>query len=229
MRVDEPHAWNISVDQAREIQKNLAQRIRIRKIPRRLKTVAGCDVAYNKDLQRLIAGMVVLRFPDLTIIEEIIVYEPITFPYVPGYLSFREAPAILNLIKSYQKHVDVFIFDGHGIAHPRGLGIAAHIGVLIDKPSIGCAKKKLIGAFELPGELKGSQADLTHQGHIIGRVLRSKDRVKPIFISVGHAVNLNDSVGFILSCCTKYRLPEPTRLADIAVARAKKKVERIQA
>jgi len=224
MQVDEPHQWNISVKQAREIQNSLARSIRIRKIPQHLKTIAGCDVAYNKELQRLIAGMVVLSYPDLTLIDEITVDEPITFPYVPGYLSFREAPAILNLIKSYQKPVDLFIFDGHGIAHPRGFGIASHIGVLINKPSIGCAKKKLIGTYEIPNERKGSKTDLIYEGRVIGCALRSKEKVKPIFVSIGHAVNLDDSVNFVLNCCSKYRLPEPTRLADIAVAKAKKAI-----
>jgi deoxyribonuclease V len=222
MNLDEPYLWNLSVQEAREVQKNLAHRVRIQKIPERIKTVAGCDVAYDTDSQRLTAGMVVLNFPDLTIVDEITINEPITFPYIPGYLSFREAPAIINLIKQYEHSIDLFIFDGHGIAHPRSLGIAAHIGVLLDIPSIGCAKKKLIGTYETPEEHKGSQTDLIHKGRIIGRVLRSKDRVKPVFVSVGHKVNLDDSVNLILRCCTKYRLPEPTRLADIAVARAKK-------
>ena len=221
MHVDEPHSWNLSVKQARELQKKLAQKIQIRTMPRQIKTVAGCDVAYNKESEQLIAGMVILRFPDLTIIDEITVSEPITFPYIPGYLSFREAPAILNLIKSYHRSIDLFLFDGHGIAHPRGLGIAAHIGVLINKPSIGCAKKRLIGTFEVPGEQKGSQTELYYEGRVVGRVVRTKDRVKPIFISIGHAVNLGESVDFVLNCCLKYRLPEPTRLADVAVARAK--------
>jgi deoxyribonuclease V len=221
MHVDEPHPWNISVKQAREVQKSLARHIRIKRISRNIKIVAGCDVAYDKESERLIAGIVVLHYPDLTIIEEVIISEPITFPYIPGYLSFREAPALLKLIKGYQNPIDLFIFDGHGIAHPRNLGIAAHIGVLIDKPSIGCAKKKLVGTYEIPDEQKGSQTDLIYKGRVIGRVLRSREKVKPIFVSVGHAVNLDDSVDFVLNCCSKYRLPEPTRLADIAVAQAK--------
>jgi deoxyribonuclease V len=135
------HAWEMSVDQAREIQSDLAKKITIKPLPENLSTVAGFDVSYQNKDNILIAGMVILAYPSLDLIESYYIKDKIKFPYIPGYLSFREAPALLNLIESYAKDVDVFIFDGHGIAHPRGLGIASHIGVLTDIASIGCAKK----------------------------------------------------------------------------------------
>jgi deoxyribonuclease V len=221
MKIKEPHLWNLSVQQARTVQKELAGRISYQSIPHHIRKVAGCDVAYLKENQRLIAGMVVLAYPSLSIIDTITSTEPISFPYIPGYLSFREAPALLNLIKNYPDSIDLFLFDGHGIAHPRKLGIAAHIGVLIDKPTIGCAKKRLVGHFDPPGSEKGCMSDLIYKDKVIGRVVRTKQNVKPLFISIGNAVDLDGAVEIVLKCCSKYRLPEPTRLADIEVAKAK--------
>ena len=213
--------WNLSVKQARAVQIELAARISYQSIPNHIRRVAGCDVAYSKENQQLIAGMVVLAYPSLSIIDTITITESITFPYIPGYLSFREAPALLNLINKYPDSIDLFLFDGHGIAHPRHLGIAAHIGVLIDKPTIGCAKKRLVGYFDPPGIEKGCMSDLIYNDKVVGRVVRTKQNVKPLFISIGNAVDLEGAVDVVLRCCSKYRLPEPTRLADIEVAKAK--------
>jgi deoxyribonuclease V len=222
MKIKEPHLWNLSVQQARTVQKELASRISYQSLPRNIYRVAGCDVAYLKEKQQLIAGMVVLDYPSLSIIDTVTSIESISFPYIPGFLSFREAPALLNLLKDYPDSIDLFIFDGHGIAHPRNLGIAAHIGVLIDKPTIGCAKKKLVGYFDPPGKERGCVSDLIYNNKIVGRVVRTKDDVKPLFVSIGNAVDLESAVDVVLSCCSRYRLPEPTRLADIEVAKAKR-------
>jgi deoxyribonuclease V len=129
---------------------------------------------------------------------------------------------LLQLIDSFAETIDVFIFDGHGLAHPRGLGIASHIGVLTDHPSIGCAKKKLVGAYDEPAGNKGATSDLIYKDKLVGKVLRTRDRVKPVFISAGHRVNLDDAVALIFKCCTRYRIPEPTRLAHQYVTRAKR-------
>jgi deoxyribonuclease V len=207
------HSWQVDFKQAKIIQEELAKRVKITKLPSSLKKIAGFDVSYLKAQDLLIGGMVVMNLPSLEIVETRIRTSSISFPYVPGYLSFREAPVLLDLISTYRKKIDLFLFDGHGIAHPRGLGIAAHIGVLIDKPSLGCAKKKLVGLFNPPAPGRGATSDLIYQGKIIGKVVRTKTGIKPVFVSVGHRTDLQQGVALILSCCRKYRLPEPLRQA----------------
>jgi len=215
------HEWRITTEQAREIQSELAKKITIQALPSSISKVAGFDVSYQKEQNKLIAGMVVLAYPSLELESSFIVTNTITFPYIPGYLSFREAPALLQLIDSYASDIDIFVFDGHGVAHPRKLGIASHIGVLIQKPCIGCAKKKLVGNYQNPEYSKGAITDLEYKDEIVGKVVRTKDHVKPVFVSVGNFVNLNESVQFMLNCCYKYRIPEPTRQAHLAVTKAK--------
>jgi deoxyribonuclease V len=215
------HSWRLSFDQAREVQRDLAKKITICPLPSHIAKIAGFDVSYLKEQNTLIAGMVILEYPSLNLIAKHVVRDTITFPYIPGYLSFREAPALLQLIDSYATKIDIFIFDGHGQAHPRGLGIASHIGVLTDHPSIGCAKKRLVGEYQEPATKKGADSDLVYKDMLIGKVLRTRNNVKPVFISAGHRVNLDESVGLILNCCTRYRLPEPTRLAHQFVTREK--------
>jgi len=218
---DLPHAWHYSIDEAKSIQIELAEKVQICKLPSKIRIVAGCDVSYISAQKILIAGMAVLEYPSLKILDTRVITDNINFPYIPGYLSFRESPALLHLIADYVKDIDIYIFDGHGIAHPRSLGIAAHIGILIEKPSVGCAKKKLIGTYRMPALMKGSSSDLIYQGKIVGRVVRTRNNIKPLFISVGNRVNLDQAVELILSCCTKFRLPEPTRQAHILVTKFK--------
>ena len=215
------HSWQLSVEQAREVQRDLARRIMINPLPSPIKRIAGFDVSYLKEHNTLIAGMVILEYPSLELLDQHIIREKITFPYIPGYLSFREAPALIQLIDSFADNIDVLIFDGHGLAHPRGLGIASHIGVLIDHPSIGCAKKKLVGIYEEPAHAKGSVSDLTYKDMVVGKVVRTRDRVKPVFISPGHRSDVDSSVNLIINCCTRFRIPEPTRLAHQIVTREK--------
>ncbi len=211
------HSWTISINEAKKLQNDLAQKIKICHLPLKITRVAGFDVSYLKEENVLIAGMVIIDYPSLSLYDSFIITDQINFPYIPGYLSFREAPVLLKLIEKYRQLADVFIFDGHGIAHPRGLGIASHLGVLINKPSIGCAKKKLVGDYQLPNLKKGAHEDLIYKNNIIGQVLRTKDNVKPVFVSIGHRTILDEATEFILSCTDKYRLPEPTRLAHNAV------------
>ncbi len=219
------HSWQADFKQAKIIQEELAKKVRINKLPSPIKKIAGFDVSYLKSQNLLIGGMVVISFPTLEVIETRIQTSPISFPYVPGYLSFREAPVLLDLITTYKKKIDLFLFDGHGIAHPRGLGIAAHIGVLIDKPSLGCAKKKLVGIFEPLANHRGAAVNLNYQGKTIGKVLRTKTGIKPVFVSIGHRTDLQQGVDLILSCCRKYRLPEPLRLAHQLVTTWRKEYE----
>jgi deoxyribonuclease V len=218
------HAWKMSIDQAREIQSDLAKKITIKPLPENLSTIAGFDVSYQYKENILIAGIVILAYPSLNQIESHHIKDEINFPYIPGYLSFREAPAILKLIESYAKDVDVFMFDGHGIAHPRGLGIASHIGVLTGIASIGCAKKKLIGNYAHPGSQKGDASDLEYKGKIVARVICTRKNIKPVFVSIGNNVSLDEAVDLVLKCCPKYKLPEPTRLAHQLVTREKQNI-----
>jgi deoxyribonuclease V len=211
------HSWYITLDEAKKLQNSLARKIKICHLPSKIKRVAGFDVSYLKEENMLIAGMVIIDYPSLNFCDSFVITDQINFPYIPGYLSFREAPVLLKLIEKHPKKADVFLFDGHGVAHPRGLGIASHLGVLTNMPSIGCAKKKLIGDYELPDTKKTSSTDLVYKGEIIGKVLRTKAGVKPVFISVGQRTSLEQATEFVLSCTTTYRLPEPTRLAHNTV------------
>jgi deoxyribonuclease V len=146
---------------------------------------------------------------------------PVRFPYVPGLLSFREAPALLAAIRRLKAEPDAFLFDGQGLAHPRRFGLACHVGLLIDRPSVGCAKSRLIGRHAEPDTHRGATAPLTDGEQRIGTVLRTRDGVKCVYVSIGHRVTLATAEQLVLACCTRYRLPEPTRLADLLVARAK--------
>jgi len=222
------HNWNLSYPQARDLQEQLACRVRHTAVKKMPKTVAGIDCAFSKDGKRIFAAVVVLRLPDLETVETTSASGKVTFPYIPGLLSFREAPVCIAAVEKLRKQPDVFIIDGQGIAHPRRLGLAAHLGLFFDKPTIGCAKSRLIGQFQEPPLQKGAYALLTDrktpeqntqydarntQYQTIGAVLRTRTNVKPIFVSVGHKCRLEDAVEITLACTTKYRLPEPTRLA----------------
>ncbi len=216
------HDWDIPLDQAGKLQRTLAEKIIYCDLPKRIKRVAGFDLAYEKKKNLLIAGMVVLDYPALEICDEKIETAEITFPYISGFLSFREAPAILKLLDRYPNPPDVLVLDGHGIAHPRGLGIASHVGVLTDLPAIGCAKSRLIGEYDDPDQHRGKMSTLSYKGKEVGCVLRTRSAVKPVFVSVGHRAVLDQACRFMLSCCRGYRIPEPTRLAHNFVTRYKK-------
>lgn len=203
-----------SVADARAIQNDLRGRICLRDEANPLRVVAGVDVGYDMVRNLAHASIVTMKLDDLAPLEQVQRFSPIPFPYVPGLLSFREIPAILAALSELQAMPDVLMVDGHGIAHPRRMGIAAHLGVLLDMPSLGVAKSCLTGKFHMPGLMKGAQSPLMAGDEQIGMVLRSKDNVKPLFISPGHRISLETSVELTLRCLTRYRLPEPTRLAD---------------
>jgi len=216
------HDWKNTPEEAVKVQKSLTKKISFQKLPEKISTIAGFDVSYHYKSNTMIAGVVIIEYPSLKEIEKIFNTRKIDFPYIPGLLSFREAPVVMDLISKYSLNADVNIFDGHGIAHPRGMGLASHIGVLMDITSLGCAKKKLCGEYEEPEMKKGSCTDLYYKNKNIGKVLRTKDNVKPVFISVGNRLNIEELPSFIFSCTTRYRIPEPTRLAHLAVTNYKK-------
>ncbi|RME41233.1 MAG: deoxyribonuclease V [Caldilineae bacterium] len=203
--------WNLPPEEAIALQRELARRVRRTGTPAPVTTIAGVDAGYREGIAR--AAIVVLRYPSLAVVASAVARRPVAYPYIPGLLTFREGPAVLDALAKLTVTPDLFLFDGQGIAHPRRLGIASHIGVLIDAPSIGCAKSRLCGVYAEPGEKKGSFSLLRHRGETIGAVVRTRTGVKPVFVSIGHRVDLQTAIHYVLACCTRYRLPEPTRLA----------------
>jgi deoxyribonuclease V len=216
MNIPHLHDWNITPDEAIALQKRLvAQVIFDRPIDvDMVKLVAGVDVSVKENTSH--AAVVVAKFPELTPVETVTATQPTPFPYIPGLLSFREGPVLEEAFKKLQIEPDVFIFDGMGRAHPRRIGIATHMGLWLNKPTIGCGKTLLTGKYVEPPNEKGAFADLIHKNEIIGAILRTREATKPVFISVGHLANLPTSVDLVMRCTPKYRLPEPIRLAHNA-------------
>ncbi len=211
------------VGRAFDFQRHLKSRI----VPERsfgdLKTVAGADISILKSEKKLVCGIIVFSYPDMTEIERAYSVVDETFPYIPGLLAFREGPAIIETYGKLGTKPDVLILDGQGTAHPRGVGIACHVGVLLDVPAMGIAKSRLYGFFKEPGAEKGSWTPLvSKERERIGAVLRTKDRTKPVFVSPGHRIDLETALEIALSCSMGLRVPEPTRLADRYVAELKK-------
>jgi deoxyribonuclease V len=223
MQTKKLHRWNLSYSQAVELQKQLASQVRFTKLRKRPRLVGGLDCSVSKDSLRIVAAAVVLSADDFTLVETANAVRKADFPYIPGLLSFREAPACIAAVKKLNTRPDVFVIDGQGIAHPRRLGLAAHLGLFFDEPTVGCAKSRLTGAFDEPGLEKGSYADLKDGDEVIGAVVRTRTNVKPVFVSVGHKCLLKDAVNIILACALKYRLPEPTRLAHQLVSKLRLK------
>jgi deoxyribonuclease V len=208
------HSWNLPPKKAIELQKYLARKV-IRKSYiniRSVNTVAGIDTSYRSDMA--CAAVVVLNFKNLETVEYKTAVLPVDCPYIPGLLSFREGPAIIKAMQRLETLPDILLFDGQGIAHQRRFGIASHLGLLLDRPAIGCAKTKLVGRFEEPGQQRGDFSYLDDRGEIIGAVVRTRTQVKPVFVSVGHRVNLSESIELVLRTGQGLRLPEPIRLAD---------------
>ncbi|MFH1538519.1 MAG: deoxyribonuclease V [bacterium] len=211
------HDWRVEPAEAMRIQERLAGRVVERDDfdPEKVRLVAGADISHGWRDDRFFAAVVVLTYPEMEIVEAKCGEHRAEFPYVPGLLVFREGPAILEVLEKLKNEPDLLVFDGHGVAHPRGIGIASHIGVVLDKPSIGCAKSRLVGEYREPGRKRGARTSLKVNGRVVGKVFRSKDNTKPIFISTGHRVGLETAVRVIATCVKKYRIPEPTRQAHI--------------
>ncbi|MHB8104194.1 MAG: deoxyribonuclease V [Dehalococcoidales bacterium] len=210
------HSWQVSTAEARALQMELAGEVsRVGNIttPR---FIAGVDISVNKWHKTGTGAVVVLSYPGLKVAETQVVTDRIEFPYVPGLLSFREAPLILAAFERIKITPDIVLVDGQGIAHPRRLGIASHLGLLLGIPTIGCAKSRLCGEHEIPGAAAGSYAELTDNGEVIGAVLPTHANLKPLYISIGHMIDLPSAIKWVAACCRGYRLPEPARLAHLA-------------
>ncbi|MHC4497595.1 MAG: deoxyribonuclease V [Planctomycetota bacterium] len=223
MQTKDLYGWNLSYAQAVQLQRKLACKVKFTPLKKRPKLIAGLDCAFSKSGKRIVAVAVVLTFSDLEPVETAIATRKATFPYIPGLLSFREAPVCIAAVKKLRSDPDIFVLDGQGIAHPRRLGLAAHLGLFFDKPTIGCAKSRLIGSFESPSSAKGSYSLLKDGDEVIGAVVRTRNHVRPLFVSIGNKCLLNEAIEITLACATRYRLPEPTRLAHQLVAKLRLK------
>lgn len=206
---------------ARKIQEQVRKKVRIIPFRGTPGYIAGVDAAFSYD--EVFAAACLFRSTDLALMEQAHTVQKLGFPYVPGYLSFREGPAIIAAIEKLRTRPDIILVDGQGIAHPRGAGIASYLGVTLGIPAIGCAKSRLIGECKQPGTRKGEWSPLKYEGRIIGAVLRTREGVNPLFISPGHRVDLESSVRIALACTGKYRIPEPLRCADMLSKRIKSK------
>jgi deoxyribonuclease V len=208
------HPWNLTPAEAVDLQRRLAARVEmIDRLPDPPATVAGVDVGFEDGGAISRAAVVVLSFPSLALLDQSVARRPTEFPYVPGLLSFRELPAVLDALSALSVMPDVILCDGQGRAHPRRFGIACHLGVLLDLPSVGVGKTRLVGRHDEPGPGRGDWAPLLDHGEVIGAVLRTRAGVKPLYVSGGHRVSLETAIRLTLACLTRYRLPETTRAA----------------
>jgi len=207
------HSWDVSAEEAILIQEALKDRIILKKTFSRIRTIGGGDVAYSKDGYLLFGAIAVLSFPELEILDRATADGKIPFPYIPSLLSFREGPILIRAFQKLRLKPDMMIYDGQGIAHPRGVGLASHMGLWLDLPSIGCAKTPLLHEFISPGPSRGSFEWIRREGKKVGAVLRTRDHIKPLFISPGHRTDLSTSNQLILESCKGFRFPEPLRKA----------------
>lgn len=222
MRVRRIHSWKISYEEARRLQEKLRDELIIEPLRPGARFIAGTDVSYEKHGDMFFAGVVVWDLKKGELIEEKGAVDKVTFPYIPGLLSFREAPVLLKACQKIRSPVDAVMVDGQGIAHPRGFGLAAHVSFLLDLPGVGCAKSRLIGEHDPVGSKRGDRADLLIAGLKAGVALCTRDNVKPVFVSPGHRMTVDAATRLVLECSTKYRLPEPTRLAHHFVNRLRR-------
>ena len=219
MRVRNLHNWNVDYQEAKRLQAELSGRLILHNegLPEDIGIIGGADISYSREENLFFAAVILLEFSTMDIIEVSSVVEKAGFPYIPGLLTFREGPALLRAFKKIRRKPDVVIFDGQGIAHPRGIGLASHVGLFLDIPTIGCAKKRLVGSFtDIDGE-RGNYAPLIYEKNIIGAVLRTKRNVKPVYVSQGHKIDLVQAIKITLASSRGYRLPEPTRRAHLTV------------
>jgi deoxyribonuclease V len=208
------HRWDVTPEEAIALQMQLAKKIKIVKPKNELQLVAGADAIFDEQKSLCLAAVVVWDIKTQNVIEKQLLKIPLQFPYVPGLLSFREGPAILMVLKKLKNKPDAIMCDGQGLAHPRRFGLACHIGLLTELPTLGCAKSRLIGCYNEPGYYRGDEEPLVDRDEVVGTILRTRDRVKPVFVSVGHNIDLPTATRLVLDCAIRYRLPEPTRLAD---------------
>jgi len=216
VKIHHLHDWQVSVVQAKQIQRDLASRVSQKSEVINPRFIAGVDISAPNSTGIARGAAVVLSYPEFDITEAKVVEEKVTFPYIPGLLSFREAPLILAACQKLSTDPDFILVDGQGIAHPRRFGLASHLGLLLDMPTIGCAKSRFCGQHEPPAAKAGSYAELIDDNEVIGAALRTKSEVSPIYISIGHKIDLPTAIYWVMRCCRGYRLPEPSRLAHLA-------------
>jgi len=216
VKVERLHTWQVSTTEALDIQRRLAGQISRSNEVDTPHFIAGVDISTGKAQSMARGAVVVLSYPELRLVEAQVIEGELGFPYVPGLLSFRESPLILAACEKLATTPDLIMVDGQGIAHPRRMGLASHLGLLLDTPAIGCAKSLLCGRHEMTGEEPGSYAEIIDRGETIGAALRTKTGTKPIYVSIGHKIDLQTAIHWVLECCQGYRLPEPTRLAHLA-------------
>lgn len=223
MRTVVSHPWDVSPEEAIRIQEKLRERICLRNRWTRPAKIAAMDVAYSE--RKATGGVLLFKYPELTLLEKVIVTVPVNFPYIPGLLTWREGPPLVRVLKKLREEPDLLMFDGQGIAHPRRMGIASHLGVCFQKPSLGCAKSKLTGECEQPGQKAGSSEPLYHKDELLGFVVRTKQNTRPVFVSPGNLIDPRTTLEVILKCCRGYRIPEPLRLVHIFVTREKRSLQ----
>ena len=213
------HEWSLAPREAVELQKRLRGLVRVTPLAKKVETVAGADISFNKFDPTIYTAVVVLRLPTLEVVEEVGIVSETKFPYVPGLLSFRESPSVLEAWAKLKTEPDAVMFDGQGLAHPRRVGIASHVGLLIDRPTFGCAKSVLVGKYEEPGPERGAWTPLVDpkNGEQVGAAVRTKNRVQPIYVSPGHLIDFEGAIKLTLDCDGGYRQPEPTRRAHLLV------------
>ncbi len=218
MKVYHLHSWQVTIKQAEEIQKSLATKLSLKNEMVNPRLIAGVDISHPDSRGIASSAIVVLSYPDFTPIETQTAEGKLTFPYIPGLLSFRESPLILAACEKLSITPDLILVDGQGICHPRGFGLASHLGLLLNTPTIGCAKSLLYGKHEPVDTKAGSCKEITDQRAVIGAVLRTKTGISPIYVSIGHKVDLPTALYWVMACCRDYRIPEPTRLAHRAAS-----------
>ncbi|UCG28143.1 MAG: endonuclease V [Bacteroidales bacterium] len=217
------HSWNLKVNEAIQLQRELSHFVSCTGKPEKINLVAGIDIAYDPARNKGFCAIAIFRYPEPVLVKVYYDTIPVKFPYVPGLLSFREGPLILKTYKKIKIKPDLLIFDGHGIAHPRRFGIAAHMGLLLNTPAIGCAKSILNGTYSEPEKQKHAKHYIYDlKGEKTGIVLRTRTAIKPVFISPGYRIGIDESAEIIMNCVTRYRIPEPVRVADIKVAEFKR-------
>ena len=216
MEIERLHSWQVSITQALDIQLGLAARVSKVSEVTSPRFIAGVDISASKAQEMATGAVVILSYPELRLVETKIVNGKLNFPYIPGLLSFRESPLVLAACEKLAITPDLILVDGQGVAHPRRMGLASHLGLFLNTPTIGCAKSRLCGSHRVPDVNPGSYAELVDNGEIIGAVLRTKLGVSPVYVSIGHKVDLQTAIHWVLKCCQGYRLPEPARLAHLA-------------
>lgn len=224
MKVRELHPWDVSPAEAIQIQEALRRRLDLREARRPTETVAGVDVSYDTRTPTVYAAVVLMRLHDHKVLETATATRPATFPYIPGLLSFREAPAVLQAVTRLTRRPDCLLCDGQGIAHPRRFGLACHLGLLLNLPSIGCAKSVLVGEYQEPPEKRGGFRMLIDRGEQVGIILRTRDGVEPVYVSPGYRMSTQQAREIVLKATGRYRVPEPTRQAHLLVNRLRRNV-----